>query len=183
MRKILLTSALLLILTGAAEARMYQWIDPASGTVQLSGVAPAWYRNVDNGPRVFVFDNGELIDDTAVQVPESQRLRLRADAVGHATALVALADDSNEETDELRTAMEKAIELGVDINAVANEFAAEQSALPEGSNEAASAISDQASSLKALIEAYDQGQLEQARALIELLPQGNSTPVPGQPGY
>ena len=181
MRKILLTSATLLILTGAAEARMYQWIDPASGTVQLSGVAPAWYRNVDNGPRVFVFDNGELIDDTAVQVPESQRLRLRADAVGHAATLVALADDSNEKADELRSAMEKAVELGVDVNAVANEFAAEQPGLSD--DDAANELSDQASSLKALIEAYDQGQLEQARALIELLPQGNATPAPGQPGY
>ena len=162
---------------------MYQWTDPATGTVQLSGTAPAWYRNMADGPRVFVFDNGELIDDTAVQVPESQRLKLRADAVGHAASIVALAEPDGVDSNELRAAMEKAAELGVDVNAVANEFSEEQATLPDEPNEAATVTSDQASALKALIDAYDLRQLEQARSLIELLPQANAPAAPTGSGY
>lgn len=56
-------------LSAPASARMYQWIDSATGTVQLSGSAPAWYRNARPGPRVFVFENGRLVDDTARPLP------------------------------------------------------------------------------------------------------------------
>ena len=71
MRTITFSLALCLILTAPVEAWMFQWTHPAMGTVQLSGKPPAWYRGNEPGPRVFVFDNGELIDDTAVAVPES----------------------------------------------------------------------------------------------------------------
>lgn len=162
---------------------MYQWTDPATGTAQLSGTAPPWYRNTADGPRVFVFDNGELIDDTEVQVPESQRLRLRADAVGHAGATMAMAEQDDGDANELRAAMEKAAELGVNVNAVATEFTVEQTALAEEPDETASEVSDQASALKALIEAYDLRQLEQARSLIDLLPQDNVPAVRGPGGY
>lgn len=162
---------------------MYQWTDAASGTVQLSGTAPAWYRNMTDGPRIFVFDNGELIDDTAVQVPESQRLRLRADAIGHASSVVALAEPDDDDSNELRAAMEKAAGLGIDINAVANEFSEEQATLPVEPNEAPSETSDQASALKALIDAYDLRQLEQARSLIDLLPQSDVPNAPTGSGY
>jgi hypothetical protein len=53
-------------------ARMYQWNDPATGTTQLSGAPPAWYRSGETGPRVFVFERGRLIDDTGVAVDEQR---------------------------------------------------------------------------------------------------------------
>jgi hypothetical protein len=169
MRTILLTLASFLILTGAAQARMYQWMNPASGTVQLSGTAPSWYRSSEDGPRVFVFDDGELVDDTAVQVTESQRLRLRADAFGHTGGELTFEDAAENEKKELRAALEKAAESGVDVGAVANDFAEEQAAA--SSTDAAADLTDKAVALKALIDAWDQRQLEQARSLIDLLPQ------------
>ena len=64
----------------AVNARMYQWTDPDSGTTQLSGKPPAWYRSRGTGPRVFVFDKGKVIDDTGVSVSETERDRLRQQA-------------------------------------------------------------------------------------------------------
>lgn len=66
-----------LLAPAIAEARMYQWVSPGSGSVQLSGQPPPWYRSAQGGPRVQVFDNGNLIDDTAIELPRSQRDELR----------------------------------------------------------------------------------------------------------
>ena len=79
--KILYLSITTLMVWGdAVEARMYQWINPASGRTQLSGKPPAWYRGKTEGPRVFVFENGRLIDDTAREVSETERQSLRTQA-------------------------------------------------------------------------------------------------------
>lgn len=66
--------------TFAADARMYQWVEPGVETTQLSGKPPTWYRSSVGGPRVFVFENGRLIDDTAVQVSDEVRQRMREEA-------------------------------------------------------------------------------------------------------
>ena len=68
------------LMVGAAHARMYQWQSPATGSVQLSGEPPAWYRSTQQGPRVRVFDGANLVDDTSIALPNSQREELRADA-------------------------------------------------------------------------------------------------------
>ena len=115
MRKLLITLVSILILTGAAEARMYQWTNPASGTVQLSGTALSWYRNFEKGPRVFVFENGELIDDTEVQVAETQRLQLRAAAFESTGGDISIEEEAENNAKELHAAMEKATEFGVDV--------------------------------------------------------------------
>src|SRR5690606_38346940 len=65
----------------AAEARMYQWIDPDTRTTQLSGKPPTWYRSPEGGPRVLVFERGRMVDDTARPVSESERQRLREEAL------------------------------------------------------------------------------------------------------
>lgn len=65
------------IVTLSAEARMYQWIDSETGTTQLSGKPPAWYRTGGHGPRIFVFDSGQLVDDTGIKVSVEQRELLR----------------------------------------------------------------------------------------------------------
>ena len=59
---------------------MYQWTEPGTESTQLSGKPPSWYRSVAGGPRVFVFDDGRLVDDTAVEVSEEVRQRLRQQA-------------------------------------------------------------------------------------------------------
>ncbi len=65
---------LLLLLSTAAGARMYQWQDPHSKSMQFSGVPPAWYRGLQSGPRVRVYDGGKLIDDTTIPLsPEDDR--------------------------------------------------------------------------------------------------------------
>lgn len=63
-----------------AQARMYQWVNPQTGRTQMSGKPPAWYRSDKPGPRVFVFENGRLIDDTARAVGIEERAALRATA-------------------------------------------------------------------------------------------------------
>ena len=68
-----LIPVLLIICSTNVSARMYQWQEPDTGTTQLSGKPPAWYRSTAGGPRVFVFDDGRLIDDTAVKVSEEIR--------------------------------------------------------------------------------------------------------------
>jgi hypothetical protein len=68
------------IFVSTVEARMYQWVEPGIETTQLSGKPPAWYRSASGGPRVFVFENGRLIDDTAVKVSDEVRQRMRQEA-------------------------------------------------------------------------------------------------------
>ena len=68
---------LLLSYSASISARMYQWVDPESGTTQLSGKPPMWYRSVQSGPRVFVFEKSKVIDDTGIEVSVLERERLR----------------------------------------------------------------------------------------------------------
>ena len=65
---------LLLLVSTAASARMYQWRDPNSESIQFSGEPPAWYRNSGAGPRVRVFVDGKLVDDTNIRLsPEDDQ--------------------------------------------------------------------------------------------------------------
>lgn len=68
---------LLLLVSTAAGARMYQWQDPISSSVQFSGVPPAWYRSPEGGPRVRVFDGGTLVDDTYIQLSDEDSRSMR----------------------------------------------------------------------------------------------------------
>lgn len=70
----------LLVFSGSVSARMYQWVDPESGSTQLSGKPPMWYRSAEQGPRVFVFEKSRIIDDTGIEVSESEREKLRQQA-------------------------------------------------------------------------------------------------------
>ena len=65
-----------LIGIGPAEARMYQWVNPATGRSELSGAPPAWYRS-GSGPRVRVYENGNIIDDTAIVLSSEHARMLR----------------------------------------------------------------------------------------------------------
>ena len=68
------------LIASGAQARMYQWQSATTGAVQLSGEPPAWYRSGRGGPRVRVFDGGNLIDDTVIELPPTQREDLRLEA-------------------------------------------------------------------------------------------------------
>ncbi len=68
---------LLLLVSTAAGARMYQWQDPTSKSVQFSGVPPAWYRSPEGGPRVRVYDGGRLVDDTYIQLSAEDSRSMR----------------------------------------------------------------------------------------------------------
>lgn len=76
--------ALLLCLAalGAASpalAQVYEWIDPESGRKRLSNVPPPWLRQPLGerpGPRVQVYFEGRLADDTGL--PWEKRVELRA---------------------------------------------------------------------------------------------------------
>jgi len=67
----------LLLLSSAASARLYQWQDPRSQSMQLSGVPPAWYRSPEGGPRVRVYEDGRLVDDTYIQLNGEQSATMR----------------------------------------------------------------------------------------------------------
>lgn len=90
-------AALLLLWCDASAARLYQWNDPRTGTTHLSGHPPAWYRKAGVDPmalpRVLVFDDGTLIDDTHRLVLRETPSALRANASAGAPA-EATADDS-----------------------------------------------------------------------------------------
>ena len=63
-----------------AAARMYQWLDSVTGNVRLSGDPPPWYRSERPGPRTLVFENGRIIDDTAIALSRDEREALRESA-------------------------------------------------------------------------------------------------------
>ena len=68
---------LLLLVSSSAAARMYQWRNPATGSVQFAGMPPAWYRSADRGPRVLVFESGKLIDDTDIELTPNENQEMR----------------------------------------------------------------------------------------------------------
>ena len=145
-------------------------MDPNSGNVQLSGSPPAWYRGVHGGPRVLVFEGGELVDDTAKAVEEIERLSLRDAAFGGLGAEVGAAAIAEQQRDELKQALAKARESGIDIDAVAEEVEQEQAQL-EAVVDGAEDLNAKVATLKSLIDAWDQRQLDDARSILGLFPE------------
>ena len=68
---------LLLLVATTASARMYQWQDPHTKSVQFSGVPPAWYRSPEGGPRVRVYEGGKLVDDTYIRLSPEDNQSMR----------------------------------------------------------------------------------------------------------
>jgi hypothetical protein len=90
----------------SVQAEMYQWADPETGTTQLSGKPPAWYRSVEGGPRVFVFKRGKIVDDTGIKISDEQRISLRTQAFINAEEDRIAAQQKATEAAKLKAAME-----------------------------------------------------------------------------
>ncbi|MCH9673120.1 MAG: hypothetical protein K0U93_16910 [Gammaproteobacteria bacterium] len=145
------------VLSGVAEARMYQWKNPATGSTQLSGSPPAWYRSGLPGPRVLVFDNGVLVDDTSLPLPADRQTLLREQAT------------SEQEAREL-AALRRLEEINRQVAAVQarrrerQALEAEEVVSPKGPDPVASEAEaeeitpDLISRMKALIQKFDRDQ-------------------------
>lgn len=94
------------VLMQSVQAQMYQWTDPESGTTQLSGKPPAWYRSVEGGPRVFVFNRGKIVDDTGIKISDEQRISLRTRAFINAEEDRLAAQQKATEAAKLKAAIE-----------------------------------------------------------------------------
>lgn len=163
MRTIVTISACVIALTFAdAHARMYQWSHPSSGIVQLSGAPPAWYRSTMNGPRVLVFDNGQLIDDTAVAVGEPLRESLRAAAFTDAAAPAAVAAATPNPRESVRDTPAPANAEPGEIEATAGPVASE----PASATPPAGTVEQTVAELKSLLDAWDSRRRDEARSLL-----------------
>jgi len=164
------------VTTFVVEARMYQWTESGVETTQLSGKPPAWYRSAVGGTRVFVFDKGRLIDDTAVEVSDEVRQHLRQQAF-------ILAEDDRQKAQEK---IAKAQELKQKFKNRASEKSEQSEAeileeedldvesitatlFPEKpEDEEQEKIEDKdIDELRAMIEAWEKSQTESAKRALE----------------
>jgi len=162
---------------------MYQWTDPESGTTQLSGKPPAWYRSVEGGPRVFVFNRGKIVDDTGIKISDEQRISLRTRAFINAEEDRIAAQQKATEAAKLKAAMEnkseEITEENIDVKALPDEsqinleevMAMEK---PDDEELMEAEISEEEESIekmKALIEEWvkvsDDKRTEEAKALLQ----------------
>ena len=150
---------------------MYQWVDPDSGTTQLSGMPPAWYRGDEKGPRVWVFENGQLVDDTGIAVSEAERERLRREAFIRSQQDQDAYMKKLLEAKRMKAAIDKKkgveeIEPEIDVPPPEPEAEpAQQAEQPKGPN---------AEDLRALIDAWEKVRTESARKAL-----GDSDPPAG----
>ncbi len=137
----------------AAPTRMYQWLSPSTGNTQLSGSPPAWYRGAAGGPRVLVFEDGRLVDDTAVAVApaEGEVLRRRAfeDERGRAVGAPPIAG------------------AGESVEPAGQAPPPEATKGPAETEAGQGVDPEMVARLKEIISAWDRAQLEQASRLLE----------------
>ncbi|MCK5433398.1 MAG: hypothetical protein KAJ03_11675 [Gammaproteobacteria bacterium] len=169
------------VLSQSVQAQMYQWVDPETGTTQLSGKPPAWYRSTEGGPRVFVFNRGKAVDDTGIDISDQQRIRLRTKAFIRAEGDELAAREKVKEAAKLKEAMQRnadeKLKQDSEIarfpdepqngshNEVVEASVAEELAETETREEESSV-----EKMKALIAEWESKRTEEARALLQ---QGN----------
>ena len=145
-----------LLAAANADARMYQWVNPATGLAQMSGTPPSWYRGAQPGPRVLVFENGMLVDDTSLRVGTDRARALRQaafDEVEQRRELAALQQLEETARREARRAERErqAARPGAETASAPSESG--QSELQVGAPEQFTA--DTIDRLKAIIAAFD----------------------------
>lgn len=168
--------AFMLMLSGAAHARMYQWTEPETGSTQLSGKPPVWYRSESGGPRVFVFYNGHLVDDTAIEVSEDVREHMRQQA------LVLVEEDRQKAKDKIVKSQElkrKFVKEKQDIESNQDEMeqvptiiepVVEEPSLGASLDDDQNKKSDvekTSEELRKMIEVWEKTQTENARKVLE----------------
>lgn len=163
MRRVLVSIGVVLLSIAPATARLYQWRSATTGSTQLSGLPPAWYRSGEQGPRVFVFENNQLVDDTGIAVSIEQREALRREAFDQPGATAqAPAQTPAPPVHPVDIATPSAPAVAppaAPVSAPVSPAPRQQIDTP-----------DKAAALKSLIDAWDQSQLDQARSLLEMLP-------------
>lgn len=160
--------ASLMMIAAASPARMYQWVDPDTHTSQLSGKPPTWYRSTEGGPRVFVVENGKVVDDTKVAVPEATRLQLREDALIQAEKDREVAKEKLLEAERLKAAMgpEKDAETEPVVPEQAPATAVTEEPAP-AKDAAGGASGPTAEEMRTLIEQWEKLRTQGARQVIE----------------
>jgi hypothetical protein len=177
MKKALLFLILFQI-TPLAAARMYQWTDPDTGTTQLSGKPPAWYRSGETGPRIFVYENGRLVDDTGILLTETENERLRQHA------LLQVEQDRQAAMEKMLQAMQRKAALDLqnrdreELEEIpADTITAQRQEVPEDAGDIDS-TAPTAEQMRALLEEYERLRTENARQLLENRAPENLAPPP-----
>ncbi|HSR62130.1 MAG TPA: hypothetical protein VLN56_01840 [Gammaproteobacteria bacterium] len=165
-----------ILFTTNVDARMYQWTDEDTGTTQLSGKPPAWYRSDQGGPRVFVFEKNRIIDDTAIEVSDGERERLRQEAFLKAEEDRAAAREKAMAAEELKSSLKKDRLLQEETAAMVGEEPEE--IMPE--EEAAETemvempADDQTlEEMRELIHEWEEQQAREARQKLEMQQEAN----------
>ena len=172
------------ILMESVQAQMYQWADPETGTTQLSGKPPTWYRSAEGGPRVFVFNRGKIVDDTGIEISDEQRISLRTKAfvsaeedrlaakqkAMHAAKLkAAMQKNSDEETGEDTDDKALSGESQVDsIEAMVMEMPDDKELIEIETSEDEVAIEKMKAIIAEWVKESDNKRTEEARALLQL---------------
>ncbi len=168
----------LLCFCQSTQSQMYQWDDPETGTTQLSGKPPAWYRSVEGGPRVFVFNRGKVVDDTGIDVSDEQRIALRTNAFVRAEEDRLAAREKATEAAKLKAMIDRNAETSSGQKGEDSEFKDEsqeivaiegpdeteigEEAIDEGTEE-----DNSIEKMKALIAEWENKRTQEARALLQ----------------
>jgi hypothetical protein len=144
-------------------ARMYQWVDPASGTTQLSGKPPPWYRSGERGPRVYVFDKGKVIDDTGIRVSDSERERLRHEALLNAEQNSQQVREKLLEAKRLQAAMERDKRNRQTSTDTKKSPAAAQQARPKAEEQSTQRAVPTEQAMRALLKEWDKTRSKQSQ--------------------
>ena len=169
---------ILLFFSQAVQAEMYQWDDAETGTTQLSGKPPAWYRSVEGGPRIFVFNHGKIEDDTGIDVSDQQRIALRTNAFIRAEEDRLAAKEKAMEAAKLKAMIDRKAETSSGQNSEDSELLDESQEIVaiEGPDEIETGEEamdedkeeeDSIKKMKALIAEWENKRTEDARALLQ----------------
>lgn len=163
----------LLSLSPLVSARMYQWVDPDTGTTQLSGKPPTWYRSDESGPRIIVYDKGRVIDDTGLSLSPSETEKMREEA------LISVEQDRQTALTKLQKAQQQKAKLESDHADTPVEVAPATPVEPTAPAEnTAQDNAPSAEELRALIDRYEQMKTQDARNLVETAtPETNPAPA------
>lgn len=159
-----IVALILIIWSYPMSARMYQWVDPDTGTTQLSGKPPAWYRS-GGGPRIFVFENGEVVDDTGLEVNDERREILRQQAFIKAEEDQKAARERLLEAQRLKATLDQKQKSQETLEeAAAAKALPDEAPEPEKDKPKEEKTTEQ---MQALIRQWEDQQTQNARQLVE----------------